>query len=215
MERILSKLYFYYSAMNAGKSTTLLQSSHNYNERGMDTLLFIPSVDDRDGVGRIGTRVGLSSEAAVVDKQTNLFERIKQAISENLNIRCILIDEAQFLTAEQVDQLGLVVDELNLPVLCYGLRTDFQGKVFPGSQSLLASADNLVEIKTICHCGRKAIMNMRIDEFGAKVKSGDQIAIGGNDLYVAVCRRHFRLGDAGRGFERSCESLEMASSAVD
>ena len=199
----MSKLYFYYSAMNAGKSTTLLQSSHNYNERGMDTLLFLPAVDDRGGPGKITTRVGLSASAELVHPDTNMYMVIKQALAQNNNIRCVLVDEAQFLTREQVEQLADVVDQINLPVLCYGIRSDFRGEPFPGSLYLLALADNLVEIKTICHCGRKATMNMRINSAGAAVHSGEQVAIGGNELYVPTCRRHFKLGESGVKLEVS------------
>ena len=193
----MAKLYFYYASMNAGKSTTLLQSSHNYNERGMDTLLFLPAVDDRGGLGKITTRVGLSASAELVHPDTNMYTVIKQALAQNNNIRCVLVDEAQFLTREQVEQLTDVVDQINLPVLCYGIRSDFRGEPFPGSLYLLALADNLVEIKTICHCGRKATMNMRINSAGAAVHSGEQVAIGGNELYVPTCRRHFKLGESG------------------
>lgn len=193
----MAKLHFYYSAMNAGKSTTLLQSSHNYNERGLDTLLFIPAVDDRAGVGVISTRIGLKQRAHIVQPDTNLFTTIEQMQRNNPRLACILIDEAQFLNHAQVNQLCRVVDHLNLPVLCYGIRSDFQAEPFPGSLYLLTLADELTEIKTICHCGRKASMNMRIDENGKKVSRGSQVEIGGNERYVATCRRHFDLGDAG------------------
>lgn len=187
----MAKLYFYYSAMNAGKSTVLLQSNYNYKERGMDTLLYAPSVDDRYGVGVIGSRIGLSAEARIIESDFDLFDDIHKQVKNNNKISCVLIDEAQFLSKQQVQQVCKVVDELNIPVLCYGLRTDFQGEPFPGSLYLLAWADNLVEIKTVCHCGRKATMNMRIDADGNKVSTGQQVQVGGNEMYVSVCRKHF------------------------
>ncbi|WP_267257285.1 thymidine kinase [Coxiella endosymbiont of Ornithodoros maritimus] len=190
----MAKLHFYYSAMNAGKSTTLLQSSYNYNERGMDTLVFLPLVDDREGERQITTRIGLSGKAIVFTKDTNLFKYISDKLTENPNIRCVLVDEAQFLTKSQVEALALVTDELNLPVLAYGIRTDFQGEPFEGSVYLLAWADLLIEIKSICHCGRKATMNLRIDDEGNPIREGEQIHLGGNDRYTATCRKHFRLG---------------------
>lgn len=193
-DRIMAKLHFYYSAMNAGKSTTLLQSSYNYNERGMDTLLYTPNLDDRCGLGKIASRIGIKSDAIIFDGDTDIFEDAKQRHQKNNNIKCVLIDEAQFLKKNQVWQLSLICDELNIPVLAYGLRTDFQAETFEGSQYLLAWADSLIELKTICHCGRKASMNMRIDEEGAVVREGKQVEIGGNDRYIAVCRQHFRLG---------------------
>ena len=188
----MAKLYFYYSAMNAGKSTVLLQSAYNYRERGMDTLLFTPGIDTRGGAGKIASRIGLYAEAISYDKNFNLFEYTKLKIKENQQIKCVLIDEAQFMTKEQVGQLTEIVDELNLPVLAYGLRTDFIGEPFPGSKYLLALADNIVEIKTICHCGRKATMNMRIDENGKKITVGEQVQIGGNESYMSVCRKHYK-----------------------
>lgn len=193
----MAKLHFYYSAMNAGKSTVLLQSSHNYNERGMDTLLFVPSIDDRYGVGKITTRLGLQSDAVAVDPQHNLFEYTCSACVQNSNIKCILVDEAHFLAKSQVTQLAQITDELNIPVLAYGLRTDFQAEPFEGSLYLLALADVLIEIKTICHCGSKATMNMRVDDQGRPVREGRQVEIGGNERYIATCRKHFRLGDTG------------------
>jgi thymidine kinase len=187
----MSKVYFYYSAMNAGKSTVLLQSSYNYRERGMRTLLFQPSLDTRAGPGRIRSRIGLDSEAASLDGSDSLFERVRQEHARE-PVACVLIDEAQFLTAAQVRQATDVADKLRIPVLCYGLRTDFQGALFPGSAELLALADNLIELKTICHCGRKATMNLRVGPDGKAVSEGAQIEIGGNDRYVAMCRRHFK-----------------------
>jgi thymidine kinase len=194
----MAKLYFYYSAMNAGKSTTLLQSSYNYNERGMDTLLFTPLLDDRYELGSITSRIGLQENAIGFDKSFDFFDYTKQALQKNSNIRCVLLDEAQFLSKKQVMQLSDICDELKLPVLTYGIRSDFQGNTFEGSQYLLAWAEELSEIKTICHCGSKAMMNMRIDQNGKAVKEGDQVAIGGNDLYVAVCRKHFKASDPGK-----------------
>ena len=187
----MAKLYFYYSAMNAGKSTVLLQSSHNYNERGMDTLLFTPSIDTRFGSGTISSRIGLSSQAISFDNEYNLFLHAKKALDHNPNIKCILVDEAQFLTKDQVIQLTEIVDKLNVPVLAYGLRSDFRGEPFAGSMYLLIWADNLIEIKTVCHCGKKAMMNARIDSDGNIIKTGEQIQIGGNESYVSMCRKHF------------------------
>ena len=187
----MSKVYFYYSAMNAGKSTILLQSSYNYHERGMRTLLFVPALDTRAGTGRIESRIGLAADAESLGADDNLLERVRAAHAAS-PIACVLIDEAQFLTAQQVRQATDVADELRIPVLCYGLRTDFQGRLFPGSAELLALADNLIELKTICHCGRKATMNLRVAEDGKAVIVGAQVEIGGNDRYVAMCRRHFK-----------------------
>lgn len=187
----MAKLYFYYSAMNAGKSTVLLQSAYNYRERGMDTILFTPQIDTRAGVGKIQSRIGLGSDAIPFHKDLNLYENCKSLVEKNPKIKCILVDEAQFLSKEQVWQLIDVVHKLKLPVLTYGLRSDFQGEPFPGSKYLLALADNLVEIKTICHCGRKATMNMRIDEHGKKVTQGEQVQIGGNESYLSVCLEHY------------------------
>lgn len=193
----MAKLYFYYSAMNAGKSTALLQSSYNYHERGMETLLYVPHIDVRGGVGVITTRIGLESEAIVVQQDDNMWIDIAQRMADRPSIRCILVDEAQFLTKQQVAQLALVTDELNIPVLAYGIRSDFLAEPFEGSLYLLAWADELIELKTICHCGRKATMNLRIDGEGQPVRIGEQIDVGGNERYVATCRRHFRLGQSG------------------
>lgn len=190
----MAKLHFYYSAMNAGKSTTLLQSSYNYNERGMETLLYTPMIDDRFGKGKIASRIGLEANATMIGPTFNLFEDAKAKVQANSNIKCILVDEAQFLTKTQVEELCLIADDLNLPVLAYGLRADFRGEPFEGSLYLLVWADILIELKTICHCGRKATMNMRIDAEGKKVSDGEQVLIGGNDSYISTCRRHYRLG---------------------
>ena len=192
----MAKLHFYYSAMNAGKSTTLLQSSYNYRERGMDTLLFTPAFDDRFGKKKIASRIGLDAAAIAYTADFDFSDHIAQAIEKNPNIRCILVDESQFLNKAQVKQLVKVTIELSRPVLAYGLRTDFLGEPFEGSKYLLAWAEDLIEIKTICHCGKKATMNMRVDEKGNAVTEGKQIEIGGNDRYIAVCRRHFELGEA-------------------
>ncbi len=186
----MAKLYFYYSAMNAGKSTVLLQSSHNYKERGMETLLLTPDVDQRAGVGKIASRIGLAADAHSFNPEDALFDLVAKQHRKN-TLACVLIDEAQFLTRPQVEQLSKVADELSIPVLCYGLRTDFQGNLFPGSAALLGWADHLIELKTICHCGRKATMNLRLGPDGKAIKEGAQIEIGGNERYVAMCRKHF------------------------
>lgn len=187
----MAKLYFYYSAMNAGKSTMLLQSSYNYQERGMHTLLFTPALDTRFGVGKIKSRIGLEAPALMFTPEHNLYDRI-QADHVAHALGCVLVDEAQFLTRAQVQQLTEVTDTLDVPVLCYGLRTDFQGNLFEGSQWLLAWADKLVELKTVCHCGSKATMVLRVDDHGHPVKEGMQVEIGGNERYVSVCRLHFK-----------------------
>lgn len=186
----MAKLYFYFAAMNAGKSTTLLQASFNYEERGMATMLWTAALDDRGGDRAIESRIGLHANAHRFDASTNLHDRIAEAHGL-APMACILVDEAQFLTSEQVWQLARVADEVGIPVLCYGLRTDFQGQLFEGSAVLLGIADTLVELKAVCHCGRKATMNLRVDENGDAVKVGAQTEIGGNDRYVALCRRHF------------------------
>jgi len=187
----MAKLYFYYSTMNAGKSTTLLQSSFNYRERGMDTLLLTAAFDDRYGKGKVTSRIGLSQEAELFHEEDNLFEVVTDYHFQT-PVNCVLVDEAQFLTKEQVWQLTDVCDQLGIPVLCYGIRTDFQGQLFVGSQWLLAWADTLEELKTICHCGAKATMVVRVDEDGHAIREGSQIEIGGNDRYVSLCRRHFK-----------------------
>ena len=191
----MAKLYFYYSTMNAGKSTALLQASHNYEERGMRTLLYTAQLDTRQG-GRIHSRIGIEREAKHFHPALDLRAEIAAEHARD-RLACVLVDESQFLTPPQVKQLGAVVDELNVPVLCYGLRTDFRGELFPGSAQLLAWADDLVEIKTICHCGRKAIMVVRVKADGAAEREGQQIEIGGNERYVSLCRRHFSQALAG------------------
>jgi thymidine kinase len=191
----MAKLYFYYSTMNAGKSTALLQASHNYEERGMRTLLYTAALDSRQG-GRIHSRIGIEREAKHFHTALDLHGDIEAEHARG-PLACVLVDESQFLTPGQVKQLGAVVDELNIPVLCYGLRTDFRGELFPGSAQLLGWADNLVEIKTICHCGRKAIMVVRVKADGTAEKEGAQVEIGGNERYVPLCRRHFSQALAG------------------
>jgi thymidine kinase len=186
----MAKLYFYYSSMNAGKSTALLQSSYNYQERGMRTFLLTPVIDDRYRQGKVTSRIGLDADATIFDTDEDLYALLAEKHRE-ATISCVMVDEAQFLTREQVRQLGRVCDEIDIPVLAYGLRTDFSGEPFEGSKYLLAWGDNLKEIKAICHCGRKATMVLRIDETGKALTDGEQVVIGGNDQYVSVCRKHF------------------------
>lgn len=186
----MAKLYFYYAAMNAGKSTTLLQADYNYRERGMETMLWTAAHDDRSGMGTIGSRIALSAPAHTYDESVDLFAAIGDELKQRA-LNCILVDEAQFLSQRHVLQLCEVADHLGIPVLCYGLRTDFQGKLFPGSAALLALADTLIELKAVCECGRKATMNLRVDAEGQAVAVGEQTEIGGNDRYIALCRRHF------------------------
>jgi thymidine kinase len=187
----MAKLYFYYSSMNAGKSTALLQSSYNYKERGMRTMVLAPDLDNRYGSGKVTSRIGIEAEAVTFRPDDNLFSVVESDCKpEPLN--CVLVDEAQFLTKEQVFQLSDVTDELNIPVLAYGLRTDFRGEPFEGSKYLLAWSDNLKELKAICHCGSKATMVVRFDESGVAIREGSQIEIGGNDRYVSMCRKHFK-----------------------
>lgn len=188
--------------MNAGKSTILLQSSYNYRERGMNTLVFSPEIDDRFGAGKVSSRIGLQSDSIAFSPSENLFRRVQRE-HEAQPVHCVLVDESQFLTKQQVRQLSDVCDVLDIPVLAYGLRTDFQGNLFEGSQHLMAWADTLNEVKTICHCGRKATMVLRIDANGTPVRDGEQIQIGGNERYVTVCRKHFKQGLA----ERSTQDL--------
>ncbi len=187
----MAKLYFYYSAMNAGKTTVLLQSAYNYRERGMTPLLFTPRIDDRYQVGTVKSRIGLEAQALVFDGETDLLALTQRELDER-NVHCVLVDEAQFLRRDQVYQLTEVVDQLAIPVLCFGLRTDFQGELFEGSRYLLAWADELQELKTICHTGRKATMVLRVDEHGYALREGSQVEIGGNDRYVSVSRKEFK-----------------------
>ena len=193
IDRIMAKLYFYYSSMNAGKSTILLQSSYNYHERGMRTLILLPEIDTRFKEGKVTSRIGIEAEAVTFNTADNLHRVFQQHHGRHC-IDCVLVDEAQFLTKLQVRQLSDICDRENVPVLAYGLRTDFQGNLFEGSQQLLAWADTLSEVKTICHCGRKATMVLRIDSSGRAIKEGHQVQIGGNDRYISVCRRHFKEG---------------------
>jgi thymidine kinase len=185
----MAKLYFYYASMNAGKSTNLLQADFNYRERGMETMRWTAELDTRDD-RPIASRIGLSADAHLFGPATDLWSAVT-ARHEEGPLACVLVDEAQFLSPEQAWQCARLADEANIPVLCYGLRTDFQGHLFEGSAVLLGIADTLVELKAVCHCGRKATMNLRMDERGSPVRSGAQTQIGGNDRYVALCRRHF------------------------
>ena len=187
----MAKLYFYYSSMNAGKTTALLQSSYNYKERGMNTMVMAPLLDNRFGVGKVTSRIGIDAEATSFKKDDDLFKIVQSEIN-NRPLHCVLIDEAQFLTRDQVFQLSDVTDKLSIPVLAYGLRTDFQGEPFEGSKYLLAWSDNLKELKAICHCGTKATMVIRLDEDGNAVTEGSQVEIGGNNRYVSMCRKHFK-----------------------
>ena len=195
----MAKLYFYYSAMNAGKTTTLLQSAYNYHERGMRTLILTPRLDTRAGEGVVASRIGLRANARSFTREDDLLELVRADIDKRGKLDCVLVDEAQFLTKAQAWQLGDVVDGLDIPVLAYGLRTDFRGELFEGSRHLLAWADNLVEIKTICHTGRKATMVVRVDEHGRAVTDGPQVEIGGNDRYVSVSRAEFKKIMSGEG----------------
>lgn len=188
--RLMAKLYFSYSAMNAGKSTLLLQAAYNYRERGMSTLLFTAALDDRAGVGRIASRIGLDAEALMFASDDDLFRSIKDR-HDNAPLHCVFVDEAQFLSEDQVWQLARVADRLGIPVMCYGLRTDFRGELFPGSKALLALADDLREVRTLCRCGRKATMVVRLGADGKVVRQGAQVEIGGEDKYISLCRRHW------------------------
>ena len=192
----MAKLYFHYSTMNAGKSTLLLQASHNYVERGMQTYLLTANFDDRAGTGRIGSRIGIGADADTFASKTDLFSKIQERLNAG-PCACVFIDEAQFLSADQVWQVARAVDDLKVPVMCYGLRVDFQGKLFPGSAALLALADEMREIRTICHCGKKATMVVRQDEHGNVLTDGAQVQVGGNETYVSLCRVHWReaIGD--------------------
>ena len=195
----MAKLYFYYSAMNAGKTTTLLQSAYNYHERGMRTLILTPALDNRYGEGVVASRIGLKANARRFGGEEDLFALVEADIAARGKLDCVLADESQFLTRAQVWQLSDVVDRLRIPVLCYGLRTDFRGELFEGSRYLLAWADDLVEIKTICHTGKKATMVVRVDEQGRAVLQGPQVEIGGNDRYVSVSRAEFKRISEGHG----------------
>ena len=186
----MAKLYFNYSSMNAGKSTMLLQANHNYIERGMKPRIYTSDLDNRFGKGEIVSRIGLKAKSNIFTSKTDIYKDILN-FRKNSIVDCVLIDEAQFLTQNQVSQLGKVVDELDIPVLTFGIRTDFQGNLFEGSKYLLAWADNLKEIKTVCHCGRKATMVLRLNAKGEVVSDGTQIEIGGEEKYVSVCRKHF------------------------
>lgn len=195
----MAKLYFNYSTMNAGKSTILLQASHNYIERGMQTMLITAQLDTRAGEGRIASRIGIGAPAAQFTDQTDMFEMVKTRMDLG-DCACVFVDEAQFLTKDQVWQLARAVDDLGVPVMCYGLRVDFRGELFPGSAALLALADEMREVRTICHCGKKATMVVRMGPDGRALHDGAQVQIGGNETYVSLCRRHWReaLGAAAR-----------------
>ncbi|KIC13570.1 thymidine kinase [Leisingera sp. ANG-Vp] len=195
----MAKLYFNYSTMNAGKSTVLLQASHNYRENHMDTYLLTARLDDRAGTGRIASRIGIGEEADMFAAGDDLYVRIEQRLAQGA-VAAVFVDEAQFLEPDQVWQLARAVDDLRVPVLAYGLRVDFQGKLFPGSATLLALADEMREVRTICHCGKKATMVVRQDDQGRVLTEGDQVQIGGNESYVSLCRRHWReaVGDTGQ-----------------
>jgi len=195
----MAKLYFYYSAMNAGKTTTLLQSAHNYRERGMRTAILTPRLDHRAGTGVVASRIGLRAEGEAFERDQDLEALIRADIAAHGTLHCVLVDEAQFLSRAQVWQLSEVVDALRIPVLCYGLRTDFRGELFEGSQYLLAWADELTEIKTICHSGKKATMTVRVDEAGRAVHDGPQVEIGGNDRYISVSRKEYKKVMRGEG----------------
>ncbi|MEM9475069.1 MAG: thymidine kinase [Pseudomonadota bacterium] len=192
----MAKLYFHYSTMNAGKSTLLLQASHNYRERGMNTYLLTAQLDHRAGAGRIGSRIGISAEADTFAPGEDLFAKIQARLADS-PVACVFLDEAQFLEHDQVWQLARAVDDLGVPVMCYGLRVDFQGQLFPGSAALLALADEMREARTICRCGKKATMVVRMDDAGNVLTEGAQVQIGGNETYVSLCRKHWReaVGD--------------------
>lgn len=195
----MAKLYFHFSTMNAGKSTVLLQASHNYVERGMQTYLLTFDRDDRAGEGRIASRIGIDAQADVFSHSTDLYERIDRRLADG-PCACVFIDEAQFLSRDQVWQLARAVDDLGVPIMCFGLRVDFRGELFPGSATLLALADEMREVRTICHCGKKATMVVRLDKDGNPVREGAQVQIGGNETYLSLCRRHWReaVGDRPR-----------------
>lgn len=187
----MAKLYFHYSTMNAGKSTVLLQAAHNYSERGMRPYLLTAKLDNRAGEGWIKSRIGIKQKSEIFSASDDLFENLKNYVAKKV-VNCILVDEAQFLTKKQVWQLARIVDELNLPVMCFGLRVDFRGELFPGSATLLALCDEMREVRTICHCGKKATMVIRQDIHGNVIRSGEQIQVGGNETYKSLCRKHWR-----------------------
>jgi thymidine kinase len=195
----MAKLYFHFSTMNAGKSTVLLQAAHNYRERGMQPYLLNAAFDDRAGTGRIGSRIGIEASADTFTPNDDLFKKLQKRL-ESGPVACVFVDEAQFLSEQQVWQLARAVDDLGVPVMCYGLRVDFQGKLFPGSATLLALADEMREVRTICHCGKKATMVIRQDADGNAVMDGDQVQIGGNETYLSLCRKHWReaVGDCAK-----------------
>lgn len=205
----MAKLYFYYSAMNAGKTTSLLQSAHNYRERGMRTLILTPQLDNRYGEGVVASRIGLSAAGRIFDREDDLESIARNEVRLNGPLHCVLVDEAQFLSKTQVWQATEIVDQLGIPVLAYGLRTDFRGELFEGSQYLLGWADSLIEIKTICHSGRKATMVVRVDEQGRALTQGPQVEIGGNERYVSVSRAEFKQITAGKG------RIELQQSVLD
>ena len=207
----MAKLYFYYSAMNAGKTTHLLQSSYNYRERGMNTIIISPAFDNRYGIGTVKSRIGIESPSIIFSEKENIYNLIQRHLNET-EIHCVLVDEAQFLSKDQVYQLTEIVDQLHIPVLAYGLRTDFQGELFIGSQYLLAWADHLKELKTICHSGKKATMVVRVDEDGRAVKSGKQVEIGGNDRYISVSRAEYKRIFYGEG---TIESVQITLPIVE
>jgi thymidine kinase len=192
----MAKLYFHYSTMNAGKSTLLLQASYNYIERGMETYLLTANFDNRAGSGKIASRIGIEAEADTYTQSDDLFAKIDARLKSG-PCACVMVDEAQWMTRDQVWQLARAVDDLNIPVMAYGLRVDFRGELFPGSAALLALADEMREVRTICHCGRKATMVIRVGQDGQAIREGAQIEVGGNDRYISLCRRHFReaIGD--------------------
>lgn len=191
----MAKLYFYYSSMNAGKSTTMLQADFNYRERGMRTMLWTAEIDTRSA-GKVKSRIGLEADAHLYTPETALFDQVSKAHAKEA-LDCVLLDEAQFLTKDQVWELAKLCDELGIPVLCYGIRSDFQGELFPGAAALLGLADALVELKSLCWCGRKASMNLRVDPSGRPVREGEQTEIGGNDRYIVLCRKHFSAALSG------------------
>ena len=203
----MAKLYFHFSTMNAGKSTLLLQAAHNYQERGMQTYLLTAKFDDRAGAAQIASRIGIGQEADTFAEGDDMFAKLSDRLAQG-PVDCVFVDEAQFLTKAQVWALARAVDDLGVPVMCYGLRVDFQGELFPGSAALLALADEMREVRTICHCGKKATMVVRKDADGRVITAGDQVQIGGNETYVSLCRRHWReaTGDTAVSTKHSVKS---------